>query len=113
MSGLTILPSCRFKALVRLPEDRRVILLNHLGFIQSRENCPEKENCVDIKVQTVLATKAHRYRNHYMKDIPCFNCMVLLKKACLGPGPERELPLLLCHVFLLPFSICIDSQWPF
>ena len=45
-----------------LEQDRRVILLNHLGFIQcpSREQCPYGEHCMENLIEAVLATKAHR-----------------------------------------------------
>lgn len=52
----------RYRALSRLEEDRKVILLNHLGFTQnpSREQCAFREDCMEAQVSRVLATKAHR-----------------------------------------------------
>lgn len=53
----------RFRALARMEEDRRVILLNHLGFIQRSytECCPFRDKCVDILVKQVQMARARRY----------------------------------------------------
>ncbi|XP_064602991.1 rho GTPase-activating protein 35-like isoform X2 [Liolophura sinensis] len=52
----------RYKVLHRLEEDRKVMILNHLGFIQcpSRERCYFKDTCIDVQVAKVLAAKAIR-----------------------------------------------------
>ena len=46
----------------RLEEDRRVMLLQHLSFIQhpSADLCPYRDGCVHVAIQTLLETKAHR-----------------------------------------------------
>ena len=53
----------------RVESDRKAILLNHLSFVQhpSQEKCPFRDRCMDSVIDTVLATKAHRYIVHTCK----------------------------------------------
>jgi len=52
----------RFRALDRMEEDRKAILLNHLGFIQRayRECCPFHDHCVDNLLERMLTTHSKR-----------------------------------------------------
>lgn len=52
----------RYQLLDRLEEDRKVMILNHLGFIQcpSKERCYFRENCVEAMAQKILAYKPTR-----------------------------------------------------
>lgn len=63
----------RFRALSRMEEDRRGILLNHLGFIQRsyRDCCPFRDKCADVLVEKVQAAQARRwcFAVHFVCDI--------------------------------------------
>lgn len=52
----------RCMALRCLPDERKSILLQHLGFIQgpSKDKCPFKDSCVDNEVERILSAKARR-----------------------------------------------------
>ncbi|XP_067656081.1 rho GTPase-activating protein 190-like isoform X5 [Haliotis asinina] len=52
----------RYKALSRLEEDRKVMILNHLGFIQcpSKDRCYFRENCVDLQSHKLLSSRSSR-----------------------------------------------------
>ncbi|XP_005097825.1 rho GTPase-activating protein 35 isoform X2 [Aplysia californica] len=52
----------RYKALHRLEEDRKVTILNHLGFIQSpsRGRCSFGSFCIDTQVENLLGERAIR-----------------------------------------------------
>jgi len=52
----------RFRALDRMEEDRKAILLNHLGFIQRayRECCPFHDRCVDNLLEQTLVDHSKR-----------------------------------------------------
>jgi len=67
------LMACRFRALDRMEEDRKAILLNHLGFIQRayRECCPFHDHCVDNLLDQTLT--AHSKRLTYTV------CCIILK----------------------------------
>ena len=67
------LMACRFRALDRMEEDRKAILLNHLGFIQRayRECCPFHDHCVDNLLDQTLT--AHSKRLTYTV------CCIMLK----------------------------------
>lgn len=53
---------CRYKALDRLDQDRKLMLFQHLGFVHCpiREHCPAYPNCMDALIERILGTKAHR-----------------------------------------------------
>ncbi|XP_033214904.1 rho GTPase-activating protein 190 isoform X3 [Belonocnema kinseyi] len=53
---------CRYKALDRLDQDRKLMLFQHLGFVHCpiREHCPAFPNCMDALIERLLGTKAHR-----------------------------------------------------
>ena len=52
----------RYKALDRLDNERRLLLLQHLGFVHCpiREHCPAHPNCMDAVIERLISTKAHR-----------------------------------------------------
>ena len=52
----------RYKALDRLDNERRLLLLQHLGFVHCpiREHCPAFPNCMDAVLERLISTKAHR-----------------------------------------------------
>ena len=52
----------RFKALDRLDNERRLLLLQHLGFVHcpATEHCPAFPNCMDAVLERLISTKAHR-----------------------------------------------------
>ena len=52
----------RYRALTRLEEDREVLILNHLGFLRcpTREYCPFRAQCMEVHMEKLLSTKAHR-----------------------------------------------------
>ncbi|ESO03014.1 hypothetical protein HELRODRAFT_173861 [Helobdella robusta] len=51
----------RYKHLSYLEEDRRSLILNHLGFIQraSKERCMFRESCSDHQIETILNDKLY------------------------------------------------------
>ena len=53
----------RFRALDRMEDDRKAILLNHLGFIQRayRECCPFHDHCVDNLLEQTLNAHSRRF----------------------------------------------------
>lgn len=52
----------RYKALDRLDNERRLLLLQYLGFVHCpvREHCPAHPNCADSVIEHHLSTKSHR-----------------------------------------------------
>ena len=52
----------RYKALDRLDNERRLLLLQHLGFVHCpiREHCPAHPSCMDAVVERLISTRAHR-----------------------------------------------------
>lgn len=52
----------RYKALDRLDNERRLLLLQHLGFVHCpiREHCPAHPNCMDSVIERLISVKAHR-----------------------------------------------------
>jgi len=52
----------RYKSLDRLDNERRLLLLQHLGFVHCpiREHCPAHPNCTDSVVERLISCKAHR-----------------------------------------------------
>ena len=52
----------RYKKLDRIEEERKIILLNHLGFMEcpSKERCHFREKCAENKVQLLLASRPVR-----------------------------------------------------
>lgn len=52
----------RFKSLDRLDNERRLLLLQHLGFVHRPipEHCPAFPNCMDVVLERLISTKAHR-----------------------------------------------------
>lgn len=52
----------RYKALDRLDNERRLLLLQHLGFVHCpiREHCPAHPNCMDAIIERIISVKAHR-----------------------------------------------------
>jgi len=52
----------RFKCLDRLDNERRLLLLQHLGFVHCpiREHCPAHPNCMDSIIERLISMKAHR-----------------------------------------------------
>jgi hypothetical protein len=54
---------CRYKALDRIDQDRKLMLFQHLGFVHCpiREHCPAFPNCMDALIERILRTRAHRY----------------------------------------------------
>lgn len=52
----------RFKSLDRLDNERRLLLLQHLGFVHCpiREHCPAHPNCMDSIIERLISMKAHR-----------------------------------------------------
>ena len=61
----------RFRVLDRMEEDRKVILLNHLGFIQRsyRECCPFHDHCVDNLLEQMLTAHSKR-----LSSCLCYVC---------------------------------------
>ncbi|XP_035709893.1 rho GTPase-activating protein 190 isoform X2 [Folsomia candida] len=57
----------RYKALDRLDQERRLMLLQHLGFVHcpQREHCPSYPNCMDSMVERILesAPKVTHFNN--------------------------------------------------
>ncbi|XP_013387311.1 rho GTPase-activating protein 190 isoform X1 [Lingula anatina] len=53
----------RYKALGKLEEVRKVMLLNHLGFIQwpSKDRCPFRDHCMENSIEATL--KRHRTKS--------------------------------------------------
>jgi hypothetical protein len=53
----------RYKKLDRIEEERKIILLNHLGFMEcpSKDRCHFREKCAENKVQLLLASRPVRY----------------------------------------------------
>lgn len=62
MTHIVFLTLIRCRALSRCEEDRKVIMLNHLGFLQYpiKEQCPFRNNCMEIALQKSLALKQKR-----------------------------------------------------
>ncbi|XP_071104673.1 rho GTPase-activating protein 190-like isoform X3 [Haliotis cracherodii] len=96
----------RYKALYRLEEDRKVMILNHLGFIQcpSKDRCYFRENCVDLQSHKLLASRSSRPE-------VVESCEVL-------DGSERCLNLVLLgkdglakDVNLAIRNLCIDDEY--
>ncbi|CAG7835441.1 unnamed protein product [Allacma fusca] len=56
----------RYKALDRLDQERRLMLLQHLGFVHCpiREHCPSFPNCMDSVVERLLESTAPKVQ-HY------------------------------------------------
>ncbi|XP_045030990.1 rho GTPase-activating protein 190-like [Daphnia magna] len=52
----------RYKSLDRLDNERRLLLLQHLGFVHCpiREHCPAHPNCMDAVIERLISVKAHR-----------------------------------------------------
>lgn len=52
----------RFKSLDRLDNERRLLLLQHLGFVHCpiREHCPAHPHCMDTVVERLVSAKVHR-----------------------------------------------------
>uniref|UniRef100_A0A3Q2ZV22 Rho GTPase activating protein 5 n=1 Tax=Kryptolebias marmoratus TaxID=37003 RepID=A0A3Q2ZV22_KRYMA len=61
----------RYRALQKLAPDRESLLLKHIGFVYhpTKETCLSGQNCVDLKVEQVLANRLvqldHGRSNHY------------------------------------------------
>uniref|UniRef100_T1J1J5 Rho GTPase-activating protein 190 n=1 Tax=Strigamia maritima TaxID=126957 RepID=T1J1J5_STRMM len=58
----TLQEDSRYKSLDRLDQERKLMLLRHLGFVHCpfREHCPSYPNCMDCFIERVVATKSHR-----------------------------------------------------
>ncbi|KAK7098587.1 hypothetical protein V1264_002844 [Littorina saxatilis] len=53
----------RYRMLARVEEERKVMILNHLGFLQcpSRDRCYYREACVDNQLVQLLASQSARF----------------------------------------------------
>ncbi|BFZ15995.1 hypothetical protein BsWGS_19034 [Bradybaena similaris] len=93
----TLQDDSRYKALHRLEEDRKVMILNHLGFMQSpsRERCSFGEFCIDTQVENLLASRAVRPELKSSSDSLDSGCktlnLVLLGKDGLAIALNREI----------------------
>ncbi|KAH9518727.1 hypothetical protein Btru_006096 [Bulinus truncatus] len=96
----------RFKALQRLDEDRKVMILNHLGFMQSpsRERCYFSNYCIDTQVENLLASRAIRPELKSSSDSVESGCktlnLVLLGKDGLAISLNKEIR-----------NLCIDDEY--
>ena len=61
--SLNIILPYRYKKLSRIEEERKVMILNHLGFLQcpTPDRCYYKEMCVDHKLTELLESPAFKY----------------------------------------------------
>ncbi|ESO97484.1 hypothetical protein LOTGIDRAFT_115014 [Lottia gigantea] len=61
----------RYKMLQRLEEDRKVMILNHLGFIEcpSKDRCYFKDQCIDNQVQKLLVSYASRPTSTFIESV--------------------------------------------
>ena len=55
---------CRYRRLDKLPEERQVHLINHLGFMEcpTRDRCYFQEKCAETQVQSLLETASKNIR---------------------------------------------------
>ncbi|XP_055899614.1 rho GTPase-activating protein 5-like isoform X4 [Biomphalaria glabrata] len=96
----------RFKALQRLDEDRKVMILNHLGFIQSpsRERCYFNNYCIDTQVENLLASRAIRPELKNSSESVEMGCktlnLVLLGKDGLAISLNKEIR-----------NLCTDDEY--
>ncbi|KAK3101435.1 hypothetical protein FSP39_003567 [Pinctada imbricata] len=64
----------RYRRLDKLPEERQLLLINHLGFMEcpSRERCFFQENCAETHVQSVLeaASKTISRESQRISNVP-------------------------------------------
>ncbi|CAL1547999.1 unnamed protein product [Lymnaea stagnalis] len=96
----------RYQALERLDQDRRVMVLNHLGFIQSpsRERCCFHDRCIDTQVENLLASRAIRPELKSSLDSIDSGCktlnLVLLGKDGLAISLNREIR-----------NLCTDDEY--
>lgn len=84
----------RYKALDRLDNERRLLLLQHLGFVHCpiREHCPAHPNCMDAVIERLISTKAHRPSSWNRHS------QWLLGSSGGGPGEHGQLSLVLLGV---------------
>ncbi|XP_050409966.1 rho GTPase-activating protein 190 isoform X3 [Patella vulgata] len=89
----------RYKMLQRLEEDRKVMILNHLGFIEcpSKDRCYFKEQCIDSQVQKVLSNRSSRPTSQLIESVEDLDCevkplnLVLLGKEGVATELNREI----------------------
>lgn len=68
----------RYRRLDKMEDERDVILINHLGFLEcpSSEQCYYKELCAETQVQSVLETAAKTVKwVTFIRD-SCLDCQV-------------------------------------
>lgn len=98
----------RYRLLARMEEERKVMILNHLGFLQcpSRDRCYYRDNCVDNQLVQLLA--AYSARNVSQNTSPVRDTsvgesalnLVLLGKDGLATSLNHEIR-----------RICIDDEY--
>lgn len=100
----------RYRKLSRAEEERKVMILNHLGFLQcpSRDRCYYREACIDNQLMELLASKAENFSigrcDHVSEDCAedCNINLVLLGKDGLATALNRDIR-----------AFCVDDEYSY